>query len=96
MKTKVFSIYFCLVVLMPLLPNTAFAAIYGDLAYEVHNGYIEITDCKENVTSVDIPSEINGLPVTIIGDSAFATCGRNLINVNRHYPEFCVNSKTVI
>ncbi|MGN0613137.1 MAG: leucine-rich repeat domain-containing protein, partial [Porcipelethomonas sp.] len=35
--------------------------------------YVEITDCDESVTEIEIPDEIDGLPVTSIGDYAFST-----------------------
>lgn len=48
---------------------------YGDLEYAfLDDGTIEITDCNNSVTSVDIPSEIDGIPVTSIGDFAFTSC----------------------
>lgn len=36
--------------------------------------YVEITDCDETATEVDIPAEIDSLPVISIGDSAFWGC----------------------
>ncbi len=39
---------------------------YGDLTYRNYGTYIEISKCDENATSVEIPSEIDGLPVTNI------------------------------
>ncbi|MGN1480929.1 leucine-rich repeat protein, partial [Porcipelethomonas sp.] len=36
--------------------------------------YIEITACDESLTEVEIPEEIDGLPVTNIGDCAFYNC----------------------
>ena len=53
---------------------TASAATYGDLTYLEYDTYIEITDCDDFATSVDIPSKINGKPVTSIGDGAFYDC----------------------
>ncbi len=47
---------------------------YENLSYIQHEDHIEIVDCDETVTEVIIPDEINGLPVTIIGDSAFSKC----------------------
>ena len=35
---------------------------------------MEIIDCDEAATEVIIPEEINGLPVTHIGDEAFYSC----------------------
>ncbi len=52
----------------------ASAATYGDLTYTVSNGEVTITDCSTSVTSVIIPSEINGYPVTSIGSYAFSYC----------------------
>ncbi len=50
-----------------------FTGIYGDLTYAVIDDYIEITGCSDDAVSVDIPSEIEGFPVKVIGDSAFAS-----------------------
>lgn len=36
--------------------------------------YVEISDCDESVTSVEIPAEIAGLPVTWISIGAFKGC----------------------
>lgn len=54
---------------------------YGNLYYskadQNNDGiydYIEITGCTESTASVIIPSEIDGLPVTSIGDWAFEAC----------------------
>lgn len=55
--------------------------IYGDLEYFIlEDGTIKITGCDESVTSVDIPAEIDGFPVTSIGENAFSEC-INLANV---------------
>ncbi len=50
------------------------AAQYGDLTYTVSNGRVTITDCDTSVTEVTIPQEIDGCPVTSIGDDAFYNC----------------------
>ena len=48
---------------------------YGPLTYTItSSNEITITDCETSATSVDIPSEIDGIPVTSIGDSAFSGC----------------------
>ena len=47
---------------------------YGSLTYKVYNDYIEICDCDESAVSVEIPAELDGLPVTYIGSYAFAGC----------------------
>ncbi|MBO5163871.1 MAG: leucine-rich repeat protein [Ruminococcus sp.] len=64
---------------------TASAADYtedteGVLTYRNYGDFIKITDCERGVTEVDIPAEINGLPVTGIGVFAFGDC-QNLMNV---------------
>ena len=43
--------------------------------------YIRITDCDESATEIEIPGEIDGLKVTVIGASAFSGCP-NLASVN--------------
>ncbi len=41
------------------------------LYYEIINGEITITDCDDTLTDIVIPSEIDGIPVTTIGERAF-------------------------
>ena len=70
--------------ILPTIPITVGAergTRYGDyLYYEKYFDHIEITDCDTKAVSVDIPAEIDGLPVTKIGDVAFAYC-ESLTNV---------------
>lgn len=47
---------------------------YGCLEYINYGDYIEISGCDDYVTDVVIPSEIDGVPVTSIGDSTFSNC----------------------
>ncbi|MGN1087336.1 MAG: leucine-rich repeat protein [Porcipelethomonas sp.] len=57
---------------------------YGDYLYyktvdEDEDGtydYAEITDCDETARTIDIPFEIDGLPVKSIGNNAFENCCR--------------------
>ncbi|MCM1505815.1 MAG: leucine-rich repeat protein [Ruminococcus flavefaciens] len=53
---------------------------YGDLTYKIEDDEVTITDCDASATEVIIPSEIDGLPVTNIGDYAFSCCN-NLTSV---------------
>ncbi len=58
---------------------TASAADYtegtdGVITYRNYGDYIEITDCERGVMSIDIPAEIDGLPVTGIRIFAFGDC----------------------
>ena len=45
---------------------------YEQLTYKNYGDYIEISSCDKFLTEVVIPSEIEGLPVTSIGFSAFS------------------------
>lgn len=47
---------------------------YDNLAYKNYGNYIEISGCDVSATDVVIPPEIEGLPVTSIGDSTFSNC----------------------
>lgn len=47
---------------------------YGVLTYKNYGDYIEISDCDESAEKIVIPSEINGVPVTNIGNWAFGSC----------------------
>lgn len=49
---------------------------YSDLYYRESNGEVTITDCSQFATTVSIPNQINGYPVTGIGDSAFSGCSK--------------------
>ncbi len=67
------------VMLMSLAPLTAGAEPsydnqYENLYYTKYDDHIEITYCEGDAVSVDIPAEIDGLPVTTIGDYAFEYC----------------------
>ncbi|MGN0621571.1 MAG: leucine-rich repeat domain-containing protein, partial [Porcipelethomonas sp.] len=75
-------------------PLTAEAATYGDetqygdyLYYQTVDedgdgtyDSVQISDCSSSAVSVEIPSEIDGLPVTSIGDMAFFDC-KNLKSI---------------
>lgn len=51
------------------------AAAYGDYTYQVlADGTAEITDYTGSATELVIPSEIDGYPVTSIGNHAFENC----------------------
>ena len=57
-----------------LCSTLANAETYCNLTYENWGDHIEITGCEKTAVSVDIPAEIDGLPVTSIGDNAFYGC----------------------
>lgn len=65
----------------PLIAEAQTTGTYGDLSYitvdsdgDGTDDYVEITDCDESAIEVEIPAEIEGLPVKSIGDSAFYLC----------------------
>ena len=72
--TKLIFVMFFVIVMTSLFSTSASADTYGDLTYTVSNGEVTITDCSTSVTSVTIPSTINGFPVTSIGKYAFYNC----------------------
>ncbi len=44
------------------------------LKWKYEDGKMAITSCPYEVTKITIPASIKGIPVTMIGDSAFAEC----------------------
>ena len=81
-KVKVLSIVFCIVIFMFLMTNTSNATEYtygNDLKYEITDYYagdyqendgVNITWINRYVTSIEIPSYINGYKVVSIGNAA--------------------------
>lgn len=60
-----------------IIANSAKAATYGHYTYEYINNNKEVEITKYDGTAavnIQIPSSINGKPVTSIGDSAFRNC----------------------
>jgi hypothetical protein len=54
---------------------TASAETWGDYEYAVlEDGTVEITDYIGNDSEVEIPAEIDGKIVTVIGEYAFCSC----------------------
>ncbi|MEO0796113.1 MAG: leucine-rich repeat domain-containing protein [Verrucomicrobiota bacterium] len=67
-------VYLFLVACGLLASLSARAAQFGDLEYTDHGDYIEITGSDSSISGdVVLPDEIDGKPVTVIGDSAFAS-----------------------
>lgn len=46
----------------------------GALTFEIYSDHAEVAECEEGVTEVVIPEEIEGVPVTVIQNSAFSYC----------------------
>lgn len=86
MKRKItgFFIMFTLISLVTITAHAYKYTEYGDhLYYQINEdgAGITITDYYGAPTEITIPSEIEGLPVTGIGDDAFANC-YSLTNIN--------------
>ena len=55
---------------------------YEQLTYKKYSDYVEISKCDKSATEVEIPAEIEGVPVTVIGSMAFNGCtGLTLIEI---------------
>ena len=79
MKKRVLCLLLVLSMVTAFLPIVASADYtkYGDyLYYEVSNDqtHVSIQYCDRSATLVEIPNEIDGFPVTSIGESAFRGC----------------------
>lgn len=81
LRTASFLAAAALTAALPLsLPENKYASVtmtayadesLGDLYYTVYEDHVEITGSNYQATSIEIPSTIGGLPVTVIGDYAF-------------------------
>lgn len=77
---------------------------YGDLTYKNYGDHIEISDCARSVTEVEIPAEIDGLPVTVLGDSVFSartaikkiTFPDSITSIGNYAFINCVNLETIV
>ncbi len=54
--------------------NAATNGTYENLKYTAYDTYVAITGFDGTVTEVEIPAEIDGLPVTTIAEGAFKNC----------------------
>ena len=59
------------VILFCVISVVAAAESYNNLSYKIENGEAKITSCSNYATIVNIPSEIDGYPVTSISKKAF-------------------------
>ena len=90
-KKKILSFLLSFVMIISMAPMTDISGFAADenitdyLTYEINNGEAIITDCDESISGdVVIPDTIDGCPVTVIGEFAFAECF-NLKNIQ--FPE---------
>lgn len=88
-QKRVLSLLLALCLVLTQLPGTAWAVRSNtDIPYAVTNGNIyfdaltgTITDCDTYVTDAVIPSSINGVAVTCIGQAAFYLCNINSVTI---------------
>ena len=79
---KITALILVLIMLLSAVPITASAASVNDLYYEIVNGKVTITACKDYASGeLSIPSKIEGYSVTSIGDWAFECCEK-LTNIS--------------
>lgn len=80
---KILSTIICLIMLMSALPIMVQADTddeygeygeYGNLTYVAYDDYVEITGYIDEPINLEIPTEINNLPVKTIGEYAFNSC----------------------
>ena len=75
MKKRMLSLLLALMLVIGLLPVTARAEMLDNgLMYELYENHVKITGYTGNATELVIPTQIEGLPVTVIGDNAFNWC----------------------
>lgn len=101
---RYFSMVFCLSLLLALVYVPVSAQSYGYLTYTVTNGEATITDCDESITGeLIIPAQIDGYPVTRIGEYAFSYCydlgsviiEEGITHIDK-YAFFCCKSMTSV
>lgn len=81
--TKILSLILTAVLVFGGLAVSAFAAGEDALTINVYDGFAVVAACRQTATGViDIPSSYGEVPVTNIGDGAFADCnGITQVNI---------------
>ncbi|MBR6322429.1 MAG: leucine-rich repeat protein [Lachnospiraceae bacterium] len=47
---------------------------YGGMIYHISNGTATLSKCYSSDPVVELPDQVNGIPITAIGEAAFANC----------------------
>ena len=81
MKKKILSIMLTFSMLAMFMPCIASAETYGDFEYERNGSGITITAYNNKNSDIEIPAEIDGLPVTSIGNFAFRWGNNGVTNL---------------
>ena len=82
---------------MPFSSSAEASGTYGDLSYTTvySDGdgtydYVEIIDCNESVTEIEIPAEIEGLPVKSLNSNILSYCKKlKSIHVSESNNYYC-------
>lgn len=82
MKKRILSLFLVLSLMASLIAAlpvsvSAYNGTYssGVLYYDISNGEVTITGCKSDASgAIEIPANLDGYPVTSIGDEAFISC----------------------
>lgn len=74
MKKRILSMILAICMVLSLCPTVAYAESYGNYEYSIQNDEVTITQYEGWDSYLEIPSEINGKPVTAIGNDAFGHC----------------------
>lgn len=101
-KTKLTALAAALCLLCTGLPVNSYARtqmtasaaseekpVYGSLTYSVEDGCVTITGFDGSTDAVEIPSEIDGMPVTKIGTTAFYGCALTSIVIPEGITTIC-------
>lgn len=73
-RKRALPVFLSVLLLIGLMPLTVSAASYDGFTYEDNGDGVTITDYTGSGTDITIPTEIDGKPVTAIGNQAFFNC----------------------
>ncbi|MHB1484986.1 MAG: leucine-rich repeat protein [Saccharofermentanales bacterium] len=81
MRRKIISMILVISIISEMLTTVKAEATPSNyFTYRIVNNEIEITGLALSITTIEIPSILNGLPVTSIGEAAFKSCPlRNVV-----------------
>ncbi len=72
---KLLAVLVCAAMALAVMPGVALAAgVPSGLEYDLYDDQVEITGYTGDAAELEIPAEIEGLPVTTIGNYAFEGC----------------------
>lgn len=75
-RKRALPVFLSVLLLIGLMPLTVSAESYNGFTYEDNGDGVTITDYTGSGTDITIPTEIDGKPVTAIGNQAFFNCNQ--------------------